>query len=454
MRGITDVAFQQAGKQNSDRHLLNSFENIDDSSGEHFCKMITGMLSGPQAVEEPKIQQISVDDLIKEFQKKYIEIMILSFSENNCTQRYSKGIQRHLASKTHQNAAEIEKRKPKEDRIKNVQNVPAQTSISSNIEKASHDAYQKLINTAYKLAVNPTISLNCFSVLVEIQKENSIPIVSGTSDGRAAKKFIRSIYSAVLEKSNLILNQSHFYSILPDGSQARKTGVDKELVLLKTTLKGSPVTMFAHLIDCNDYGGTDAAFLKLGIDSIFDEDGPLPCAAFREKLISCTADGANANTGHKEGLQKKLCRDGDRPWLVPIRCINHLVELAVKDAFFESSFKDVDRLYENIFSLCKSSGVVKSEITKAAEMLNISYYAFPKLKGTRFIPHSRTSISSLINMWPAVIMALENNMSSKKGKKDTKNVFEKVSPLSKVFEDDGQGFASKGLLSNPYWIKL
>ncbi|XP_065650803.1 uncharacterized protein LOC136078922 [Hydra vulgaris] len=179
-------------------------------------------------------------------------------------------IQRHLASKTHQNAAEIEKRKPKEDLIKNVQNVPAQTSISSNIEKASHDAYQKLINTAYKLAVNRTISLNCFSVLVEIQKEN------GTSDGRAAKKFISSIYSAVLEKSNLILNQSHFYSILSDGWQARKTGVDKELVLLKTTLKGSPVTMFAHLIDCNDYGGTDIASLKLGIDSIFDEDGPLP----------------------------------------------------------------------------------------------------------------------------------------------------------------------------------
>jgi hypothetical protein len=58
--GTTDAVFQQAGKQDSDKHLLNSFESIDDSSGEHFCKTTTGMLSGPQTVEESK-QEITLD---------------------------------------------------------------------------------------------------------------------------------------------------------------------------------------------------------------------------------------------------------------------------------------------------------------------------------------------------------------------------------------------------------
>ena len=58
--GITDAAFQQAGKQDSEKHLLNSFEKIDDSSGEHFCKTLTGMLSGPQAIEESK-REITLD---------------------------------------------------------------------------------------------------------------------------------------------------------------------------------------------------------------------------------------------------------------------------------------------------------------------------------------------------------------------------------------------------------
>uniref|UniRef100_T2MCW3 PAB-dependent poly(A)-specific ribonuclease subunit 2 n=1 Tax=Hydra vulgaris TaxID=6087 RepID=T2MCW3_HYDVU len=50
----------QARKQDSDKHLLNSFERIDNSSGEHFCKTITCMLLGPQAVEESK-QEITLD---------------------------------------------------------------------------------------------------------------------------------------------------------------------------------------------------------------------------------------------------------------------------------------------------------------------------------------------------------------------------------------------------------
>ncbi|XP_065679845.1 proto-oncogene tyrosine-protein kinase receptor Ret-like [Hydra vulgaris] len=39
--GITNALFQQAEIQDSDKHLLNSFESINDSSGEHFCKTIS-----------------------------------------------------------------------------------------------------------------------------------------------------------------------------------------------------------------------------------------------------------------------------------------------------------------------------------------------------------------------------------------------------------------------------
>ena len=50
--GTTDAIFQQAGKQDSVKHLLNSLERIEESSGEQFCKTVTGMLSGPQAMQE------------------------------------------------------------------------------------------------------------------------------------------------------------------------------------------------------------------------------------------------------------------------------------------------------------------------------------------------------------------------------------------------------------------
>ena len=50
--GTTLAHFQQSGKEDSVKHLLKSFERIDDSSGQHFFKTIAGMLSGPEAVEE------------------------------------------------------------------------------------------------------------------------------------------------------------------------------------------------------------------------------------------------------------------------------------------------------------------------------------------------------------------------------------------------------------------
>ena len=49
--GTTDAHFQQEAKEESRKHLLNSFESTGDNSGEHICKTIAGILSGPEADE-------------------------------------------------------------------------------------------------------------------------------------------------------------------------------------------------------------------------------------------------------------------------------------------------------------------------------------------------------------------------------------------------------------------
>ena len=93
---------------------------------------------------------------------------------------------------------------------------------------------------------------------------------------------------------------------------------------------GIPTYFMASLLEMSEWGGTDAQSLKAGIDSIFSEDGQIPMASFRTKLISITSDGASVNTGKISGLMTRFA--SDREWLVKIHCINHRVELAVKDA--------------------------------------------------------------------------------------------------------------------------
>ena len=47
------------------------------------------------------------------------------------------------------------------------------------------------------------------------------------------------IGSAVKDRISAILVASPFLSILRDGSQARKTGADKEMILTRTVLNGN-----------------------------------------------------------------------------------------------------------------------------------------------------------------------------------------------------------------------
>lgn len=152
-------------------------------------------------------------------------------------------------------------------------------------------------------------------------------------------------------------------------------------------------------------------------------------------------------------------RKDRRDWLVDIHCVNHRVELAMKDGFDSSGFNEIDKLYTGIYNLCKHSGAIKTDIREAVETLNISIYSLTRLTGTRFIPHRRRALTRLLAMWPAIIAALENTIVVQNHKAETKakisgftkqlknyqilcstwaylDVLEKMSPVALIFEKD------------------
>ena len=118
-------------------------------------------------------------------------------------------------------------------------------------------------------------------------------------------------------------------SVLSDGSQARKTGSEKELVLVRVEKLGIPVYFVISLLEMASFGGTDAASLKLALDSVFQvenqelncKSGNWPLDDYQTKLVSATADGANVNMGIYNGALTLMANE--RPWLVIIHCVNH-----------------------------------------------------------------------------------------------------------------------------------
>ena len=140
--------------------------------------------------------------------------------------------------------------------------------------------------------------------------------------------------------------------------------------------------MVADLLQISKYGGTGAEVLKNRIDKIFEKEGHLSIQNYNEKMVSFTSDGASVNTGQNEVLITRMKRDR-RDWLVPIHCVNHRVELAIKDSFDKSPFSAVDKLCITLFNLFKNSGAIKSDVCQAAEILEISVCTLPKLLGTQ-----------------------------------------------------------------------
>ena len=177
----------------------------------------------------------------------------------------------------------------------------------------------------------------------------------------------------------------------------------------------------------SQWGDTNAESLKAGIDGIFGPSGNIDLGDYQTKLVSCTADGASVNMGLISGLLTRIGRERD--WLLKIPCSNHRIEFAVKAAFKDSVFEEVDEFYQANFSILKNSGKLKSAVQAAASALGIQAYVLSRLTGTRFVGHRVEAFKRLLKMWPAFITAYENCLSDQ----SYSSIKPKVQGLLKTF---------------------
>ena len=247
-------------------------------------------------------------------------------------------------------------------------------------------------------------------------------LVSGKDDHRAASEYMKATVETIKEKVAVIMGSTHFFNLLSDGSQARKTGSEKELVLIRVERGGIPTYICFSLLEMSNFGGTDAESLETGIDSIFAQDGFLPLdetTDYTKKFAGATADGASVNFGHSSDLLTRL--EVSRPWLLKIHCSNHRTELNVGDVFDNKSpFSVVDETYKGIFYLHRNSGKILNKVKEACASLDITYYKLRKIHGTRFISHRRRGFKCLLDIYPALINAYEKVVANNSTKFDVR----------------------------------
>ncbi|XP_033632523.1 zinc finger protein 862-like [Asterias rubens] len=323
---------------------------------------------------------------------------------------------RHLSSKAHSIGLEYQRLLGEEGEASSsgVVATPGpikrtQPNIAQAIHSVSDEAYRKLLRSAYIMAVDG-LPLSTFKTLVRVQKANGVKLIQGTESSNRAKEFVHVIADVIRSKLTSILCSAPAFSVLSDGSQTRKTGNEKELVMVRVVKDGHPKFFVAALENVDSYGDATAGNLHKSIKHALTEKVKLPADKYTKALVSATADGASVNTGVYNGLLVRLQRDG-RPWLVMIHCISHRLELAVKDALMnEAALVEVKELMVTIYYLMKRSGKFKRHFEATGKALECQVYKFPKVHGTRFVGHQRNGLRILLNNWIPLALAIENSI--------------------------------------------
>ena len=198
-----------------------------------------------------------------------------------------------------------------------------------------------------------------------------------------------------------------------DGSQARKTGTEKELIYTKVVINGYPTELLLQCQHMADFGGENADAVKNAFDSAFMDTYNVPPERFSSLLISVCCDGASVNMGQYTGACTQLKEDRD--WLLVIHCANHRLELALKDAFkADTSFQDVDEIMTQIYYMFRNSGKAKRLFTAVALILNVTSVGFVKASGTRFQNHKYAAVKAMMINFLPLCLYLEQMLETPK----------------------------------------
>ena len=222
------------------------------------------------------------------------------------------------------------------------------------------------------------MSFRKYTALHELEERHGVDLGFAYKTDVSAKTFTHYIADSQRQTFLECLSaSSNFYSFLMDGS-TDAGNVEYELVLVQYCAKDNVAQEMrscvrylsvevatkadaAGLIKC-----AENALRKLGIHNILDRSAVLGIQNM-PVLIGGATDGAYVNIAEHNGMKGKLQKE--LPWLYWTWCYAHRLELACKDAFSSTLFKDIAEVLLRLYYLYAKSPKKSRELAIIVEDL-------------------------------------------------------------------------------------
>ncbi|XP_064605788.1 zinc finger protein 862-like [Liolophura sinensis] len=289
------------------------------------------------------------------------------------------------------------------------QHTPPASVLQSMLLKGSREQYKHHFFTVLAIVLKER-PMSDLKDLIELQKKNGVTFVSGKCNKVACREMVSYLAQALRDDVQNILQNCSFFACEQDGSEARKTREEKELIYVKVVIRGEPLELLLKCQKMTDFGGVSAANLKRAIDDAFQSYN-VSGDKYQKGLVSACADGAAVNLGRLNGAMTVL--KAERPWMLIIHCSAHPLELAVQDAFKQTpDFQRIDDMMLNLHLFFRDGEKRWRILILVTEKLGVLIQRFPKDAGTRFQVHKYRALKVLIvNFLPLCLFA-ENMIQS------------------------------------------
>jgi len=193
---------------------------------------------------------------------------------------------------------------------------------------------------------------------------------------------------------------SRYFAILMDGSTDSSV-TEKELVhVLFVCADGRAKCCFFCMKDVAD---ATAPGIKTLLENTLADLG---VEDWQWRLVSICVDGAAVNLGVRQGLAALLRQE--MPWLVAVHCLNHRLELAVKNAFANTYMDEVCSMLTNFYYVYENSPKWLRELKALADILEEAVRKSEKAHGTRWLQHKSRAVRSLLLGYPVICAHLES----------------------------------------------
>ena len=206
-----------------------------------------------------------------------------------------------------------------------------------------------------------------------------------------------------------------------DGSSSAKTMDEKELFLMKTAAKGYPKYTVMSLEEPEN---AHAEGLKRAMENSFEKLNLI--SPRKNKELGMCTDGASVNVALHHLVKEEM---GEHYLLV--LCPSHKVELALKDAFKESTLNDrCDEDLRITYYLFKKAYLRWRLFKRQSRFMAHSYIRYKRPAGTRWTEHQVDALTSYNHNLP-VFIAFANQQISEPYNKTMKYVGPKLQGMLK-----------------------